>query len=135
MGQDISYLQTSRSYHLFWTEALHNISIVFYISMKSVSLIKRCLPEIYDKAHRGHHLPDALPIHDGLKQWDDLSILLFISAFKHAVRKTYENLAGLNLNQTHQLVVHANNVNLFGENINTINRNTKAVSDSGIEAV
>jgi hypothetical protein len=31
-------------------------------------------------------------------------------------------------------VVYANNVNFFGENLNTINRNTKAVSESGIEA-
>jgi hypothetical protein len=36
------------------------------------------LHEIYDKAHRGHHLPDAFPIHVSLKQWDDLSTLLYI---------------------------------------------------------
>jgi len=48
------------------------------------------------------------------------SPLLFHSTVKHVIRKIQENKWGLNLNGIHQFLVCIDNVNLLGENINTV---------------
>jgi hypothetical protein len=58
-----------------------------------------------------------------LKQRDALSTLLFNFALAYAIRKVEENHVGLKLNGTHQLLAYADNVDLLGNNIETI-RNT-----------
>jgi hypothetical protein len=40
---------------------------------------------------------------------------------------------GLNLNGTHQLLAYADDVNLLGDNIDTINKNTKTLTDASKE--
>jgi hypothetical protein len=44
-----------------------------------------------------------------------------------------ENQVGLKLNETHQLLAYADDVNLLGDNIDTIKKNTETLIDAGKE--
>jgi hypothetical protein len=103
--------------------------------MKLVRLIKMCLNEIYSKVHIGKHLSDSFPIQNGLKQGDALSPLLFNYAFEYAISKVQENQVGLKLNGTHQLLAYADDMNLLGDNIDTIKTNTETLIDVSKEVV
>jgi hypothetical protein len=80
-------------------------------------------------------LSDSFPIQSGLKQGDDLSPPLFNVALEYAVRKVQENHVGLKLNGTHQLLAYADDVNLLGDNIDIINKNTETLIDVRKEVV
>jgi hypothetical protein len=65
---------------------------------------------------------DSSPIQNGSKQVDNLSALLLNFALEYAIMKAQESQVGLKLNGTHQLLAYADDVNLLGYNIDTINK-------------
>jgi hypothetical protein len=73
-------------------------------------------------SHRRENLKsyNRFLIQNGLKQGDPLPLPPF-------------NQVELKLNGTHQLLAYADNVNLLGGNIETINENTEALIDASNE--
>jgi hypothetical protein len=52
---------------------------------------------------------------------------------EYTIRRVQEKQEGLILNGTHQLLAYANDVNTVGVNIDTIQKNTKALLDDSKE--
>jgi hypothetical protein len=80
-------------------------------------------------------LSESFPIQNGLKEGDALSSLLFSFTLEYAIRKVQGNQVGLKLNGTHQFLAYTDDVNLLGDNIDTINKNTETLIDASKEVV
>jgi hypothetical protein len=71
----------------------------------------------YDKVRIDKNFSYNFPIHNGLKDGDALSPLLFNFALESVIKKVQEKQVRLKLNGTYQLLVYPDDVNVLGDNI------------------
>jgi hypothetical protein len=106
---------------------LHNILIEFSIPINTIMLIKVCLKETYSRVWVGKYLSDMFIIENGLKKGNVLLRLLFNFALEYAIKGVRINQDGLKLNATHQLLVYADYVTVWGGSVHTIKKNREAL--------
>jgi hypothetical protein len=59
--------------------------------------------------------------------------MLFNFALEYAIRKVQQNQMGLELNEANQLLAYADDINLLGDNTDTIEKNTETLIDASKE--
>jgi hypothetical protein len=72
----------------------------------------------------------AVSFSNGLEKGDALSPLLLNLSLEYVIRKVQENEDGMKLNEIYQLLIYANDINTFGEDINFIQKKTEALVEA-----
>jgi hypothetical protein len=111
----------------------YNFCIEFGNPLKLVMPMKMCLNETHSRFQVGKYLSDRFHIKSSLKQGDASSPLLFNFAVEYAIRMVQANQEGLKLSAAHQLLVYADDVNILGESIHTVRKNTEALVVTSME--
>jgi hypothetical protein len=123
----VNYLRKNyNAYDSLRKEVLYNFLTEFGIPIKLVRLIKVCLNETYS-IFRYANICLTFYDKNGSKQADALSSLLFSSALDYAFRRVQVNQDGLKLNNTHHLLVCADDVNILSGSVRTIKKNTESL--------
>jgi hypothetical protein len=102
----------------------------FRVPMQLARLIKMCLNGKSIKVRTGEHLSNNFRVQSNLKKGDALSSLLLNITLGYAIRRVQKNQTGLKLNGIYQLLVYADEVNLLGDNIDTIKKNMDTLIDA-----
>ena len=117
------YIFFENAYGSVKREPLYDILIKFRVPRKLFLLFKACLDGTQSKVRIGNYLSSSFPIENSLKQWDTLTLQLSNFALDYAIRKVQETNLGLDMNDTDQVMAYADDVNLIGDDIRTIERN------------
>jgi hypothetical protein len=84
------FIDFKKPYDSVRRKVLYNILIQCGIPRKPVELIKMCLNKTHSRVHIGKNLSDMFTVHNGLKQGDTLSPLLFSFALEYVIRRVQE---------------------------------------------
>jgi hypothetical protein len=129
------FVDVKKAYDSVKREVLYNILFEFGIPKNLVRLIKMGLNETYSKVRVGKLLSDKFHIQNGMKQDDALLPLLFSFSLECVIRKVQENEVSLEMNETHQLLIYAADVNLLDDSINSIKENTETLLEANRDIV
>ena len=91
------------------------------------------LNETYDRVRIRKYLSDRFRTKNCLKKGD--ALLLFNFALKYAIKNVQANQEYFRLNGIHQLLVYADDVNIFSGIMHTIKKNTEDIVSASKEVV
>ncbi|PSN33352.1 hypothetical protein C0J52_27179 [Blattella germanica] len=90
----------------------------------SIRLIGMCLNDTKSRVRVGKQVSDIFEIHNGLKQGDTLSPLLFNFVLEHII-KYLEDKEGVQLTGIHKLLVYADDIRILKNNMHILRSNTR----------
>jgi hypothetical protein len=123
------FINCKKVYNSVRREVLYNILIKFGVPTELVKLIKMSLNETHSKVCIGERWSNMFPTQYGLKQ-DALLPLLFNFALEYAIKNVQEIKVRAEIKwDTYHLLAYADDVNLLGDNIENIKKNTEKTNN------